>query len=118
MAKAETKSNSLKIDTKEIIKLVSDIARNSYGVIEIASKDEVSLFSKIANIAKKGKKEEGIFLLKRADNTFTISIYLILSQEVKITEVLRGIQESVQYALNKKYPHMCKEVNVYANELR
>ena len=113
--KKETKSKSLDINIKEIIALVSRTARNSYGVVAIASKDEVDLISKIT---KKGKMEKGVFVTKRSDNTFAVSIYLVLAQEIKITEALRECQKSIWFVLNKKYPKMCREVNVYVCELR
>ena len=109
------KSKSLNINTKEIVALVSRTARNSYGVIAIASKDEVDLISKIT---KKGKMEEGVFVTKRSDNTFAVSIYLVLAHEIKITEALRECQKSIKFVLEKKYPKMCREVNVYVIELR
>ena len=111
----ETKSNRLNIHTKEIATLVSKTARNSYGVVGVATKDEVDLISKIT---KKGKMEEGVFVTKRSDNTFTVSIYLVLAQDIKITEALRECQKSIKFVLDKKYPHMCREVNVYVTELR
>ena len=107
-------SKSLNINTKEIVALVSRTARNSYGVIAIASKDEVDL----TKITKKGKMEEGVFVTKRSDNTFAVSIYLVLAQEIKITEALRECQKSIKFVLEKKYPKMCREVNVYVIELR
>lgn len=111
----ENKSKRLNINTKEIISLVSRTAKDSYGVVAIAKKDEVDLISKIT---KKGKMEEGIFVTKRSDSTFAVSIYLVLAQEIKITEALRECQKSIRFILDKKYPKMCREVNVYVNELR
>ena len=108
-------SKSININTKEISALVSRTARNSYGVVAIASKDEVDLISKIT---KKGKMEEGVFVTKRSDNTFAVSIYLVLAQEIKITEALRECQKSIKFVLDKKNPKMCREVNVYVIELR
>lgn len=108
-------SNRLDKQTKDIIELVRQTARNSYGVVAIAKKDEINLISKIT---KKGKMEEGIFVNKRSDDTFTVDIYVVLSQEIKITESLRECQKSIRYVLNKKYPKMCREVNVYVLEIR
>ena len=113
--KQETKSERLNIHTKDISDLVCKTARNSYGVVAIATKDEVDLISKIT---KKGKMEEGVFVSKRSDNTFTVSIYLVLAQDIKITEALRECQKSIKFVLDKKYPKMCREVNVYVTELR
>ena len=111
----DKKSDSLTITTKEIAKLASTVARNSYGVVAIANKDEINLISKIT---KKGKMEEGVFVTKRSDGSFAVSIYLVLAQGIKITEALRECQKAIKYTLNKKYPKMCHEVNVYVCELR
>ena len=115
MEKESKKNVRLDKTTKEIISLVSQTARKCYGVVAIASKDEINLISKIT---KKGKMEEGVFVTKRSDDTFAVSIYLVLAQEIKITEALRECQKSIKFVLDKKYPKMCREVNVYVCELR
>ncbi len=111
----EKKSNSFDKTSKDISKLVSQVARKCYGVVDIARKDEVDLISKIT---KKGKMEEGVFVTKRSENAFAVSIYLVLAQGIKITEALRECQKAIKYTLDKKYPKMCREVNVYVCELR
>jgi uncharacterized alkaline shock family protein YloU len=115
MEKQSKKSNRLDKQSKDIIDIVRQTAMNSYGVIAIANKDEINLISKLT---KKGKMEEGIFVTKRSDDTFAVSIYLVLAQEIKITEALRECQKSIKFVLEKKYPKMCREVNVYVIELR
>ena len=72
----------------------------------------------IAMTLSKGKKEEGVYVVKYPKDMFSVTIYLILAQGIKITEALRECQKSILYALNKKYPKLCKEVNVYAIGLR
>ena len=115
MEQKSKKSESNNINVKEIIKLVEQTVCKCYGVVAIAKKDEVDLISKIT---KKGKMEGGVFVTKKSDDTFAVSIYLVLAQEIKITETLRECQKSVWFVLNKKYPKMCREVNVYVCELR
>ena len=115
MKKETKKGENLDKTTQEIIKLVSQTARNSYGVVAIANKDEINLISKIT---KKGKMEEGIFVNKHSDSTFSVSIYLVLAEEIKITEALRECQKSIKFVLDKKFPKLCREVNVYVCELR
>ena len=115
MEKQSKKSNRLDKQSKDIIDIVRQTAMNSYGVIAIANKDEINLISKLT---KKGKMEEGIFVTKRSDDTFAVSIYLVLAQEIKITEALRECQKSIKFILDKKYPKLCREVNVYVCELR
>ena len=115
MEKVEKKSSSLKIDVDEIAKLVSNTARNSYGVLDVASKDEVNIINKIT---KKGKKEDCVVIGKHSDSTLSVSVYLVLAQGIKITEALRECQKSIRFVLNKKYPKLVRDVNVYACALR
>ena len=115
MKNEEKKSDSLKIETEDIKKLVSKTARDCYGVVAIAKKDAINL---VEMITKKGKMEEGVYVVRYPRNTFSVSVYLVLAQGIKITEALRECQKSILYALNKKYPKACREVNVYALGLR
>lgn len=115
MKKEEIKSKSLKIKTEDIIALSAKTAKNCYGVVAIADKEDINVVSKIT---KKGKMEEGVYVVRYPRDTFSVTIYLIMARDIKITEALRECQKSILYALNKKYPKLCKEVNVYAIGLR
>ena len=108
-------SNRTKINTKDIIALSAKTAKNCYGVVAIADKEDINLVTKIT---KKGKMEEGVYVVRYPKDTFSVTIYLVLAQGIKITEALRECQKAILYALNKKYPGLCKEVNVYALGLR
>ena len=115
MKKEEIKSSSLKIKTEDIIALSAKTAKNCYGVVAIADKEDINVVSKIT---KKGKMEEGVYVVRYPRDTFSVTIYLVMARDIKITEALRECQKSILYALNKKYPKLCKEVNVYAIGLR
>ena len=115
MKEKEIKNKKVDNNIQEIKTLVEHTARNSYGVLAIANKDEINLASKST---KKGSAEEGIYIVKHSDKTFSVNIYLILALDIKITEALRECQKSIKYVLDKKYPKLCREVNVYAVELR
>ena len=114
MEQKKKQSESINIDPKEIIELVEQTVCKCYGVVAIANKDEVDLISKIT---KKGKMEKGVFVTKRSDNTFAVSIYLVLAQEIKITETLRECQKTIMYQLNKQFNKSCTGVNVYGEQL-
>ena len=114
--KTETNtSNRLKIKTEDIIALSAKTAKNCYGVVAIADKEDINVVSKIT---KKGKMEEGVYVVRYPKDTFSVTIYLVLAQGIKITEALRECQKSIKFTLDKKYPKLCREVNVYVLELR
>ena len=118
MKSEEKKSNSLKIKTEDIIALSAKTAKNCYGVVAIANKEEINVVAKTIKKIMKGKNEVGVYVVKYPKDMFSVTIYLVLAQGIKITEALRECQKSILYALNKKYPKLCKEVNVYAIGLR
>ena len=113
MEKTKKVSKRKDINLEEIASLVSEVARNSYGVVAIAS-DKGSDTKK----TKKGNKEEGIRVRKHSDGSFSVDINLVLAFDIKITEALRECQKSIIFTLDKKYPKLCREVNVYVLELR
>ena len=102
------------LDINSIIKVVKDSASACYGVVAIAKKDELSDPDKQS---KKGIKEDAIFVKKGKNRTFTVDVYLVLSNEVKITESLVECQKVVMYNLNKKFAKGCLKVNVYGEKI-
>lgn len=106
-----TKTN---IDFKEIIKIAAEAALNSYGVFDIARKE---IDNGLSQNTKKGIAEEGVLVRKNSDNTFALDVYLVLAQGIKITEALRECQKHIKFKLDKLYPKMCREVNVYALDI-
>ena len=102
------------LDIKKIIEVVAETATNSYGVVAIANPKADSSRSQKT---KKGKAEEGIFVKRKSDNTFALDVYLVLAQGIKITESLRECRKSIRYRLDKVFPKLCREVNVYALEI-
>ena len=80
------------IDINEIIKAVKESASACYGVVAIASKEDTLRLDKQI---KKGKKEDAIYVKKLPNRTFTVDVYLVLSNEVKITESLVEAQKVI-----------------------
>ena len=103
------------LDTTKIISLAAEIALGCYGVVAIANK-KAEMNGKSQKI-KKGKAEEGIFVKKQTNNTFALDVYLVMAQGIKITEALRECRKSIRYRLDKTFPKMCREVNVYALDI-
>ena len=102
------------IDINEIIKAVKESASACYGVVAIASKEDTLRLDKQI---KKGKKEDAIYVKKLPNRTFTVDVYLVLSNEVKITESLVEAQKVILYNLNKKFNKSCAQVNVYGEKI-
>ena len=102
------------IDINEIIKAVKESASACYGVVAIASKEDTLRLDKQI---KKGKKEDAIYVKKLPNRTFTVDVYLALSNEVKVTEALVEAQKTIMFMLNKTFNKLCVGVNVYGEKV-
>ena len=101
-------------DIKEIMDATKVAALACYGVVAIAKRDETLRLDKQV---KKGIKEDAIYVKKFPNRTFTVDVYLVLSNEVKITEALVETQKTIMYQLNKKFDKLCTSVNVYGEKI-
>ena len=100
--------------TQDIKDATRTAALACYGVVDIAKRDETHRPDKRI---KKGIIEDAIYVTKNPNRTFTVDVYLVLSNEVKITEALVECQKTIMYQLNKKFSKLCKSVNVYGEKL-
>lgn len=105
---------SSNLDIKEIENATRQAALACYGVVAIAKRDETS---RLEIQIKKGIPEDAIYVNKKPNRTFTIDVYLVLSNEVKITESLFECQKNIMYILNKKFDKACTGVNVYGEKI-
>lgn len=104
----KTKSNSY----ADLVELIYDRVTGSYGIVGICDKD---LGNKKATPLELSKAKKGIVYFRHSTNEeFSVSIYVILASDVKISETIRETQKSVRYALNKKTGNKCRKVDIYA----
>ena len=114
MEKKKTTNPVTNIDIKEVMMATKEAASACYGVVAIAKRDETLRPDKQI---KKGIKEDAIYVKKYPNRTFTVDVYLVLSNEVKITESLVETQKTIMYMLNKKFNKLCVGVNVYGEKI-
>ena len=86
-----------------------------YGVVDIARREDTLRTDK--RIKKGIIEDQAIYVKKFANRTFTVDVYLVLSNEVKITEALVECQKTIMYQLNKQFNKSCTSVNVYGEQL-
>jgi uncharacterized alkaline shock family protein YloU len=86
-----------------------------YGVVDIARREDTLRTDK--RIKKGIIEDQAIYVKKFANRTFSVDVYLVLSNEVKITEALVECQKTIMYQLNKKFNKACSGVNVYGESL-
>ena len=86
-----------------------------YGVVDIARREDTLRADK--RIKKGIIEDQAIYVKKFANRTFSVDVYLVLSNEVKLTEALVECQKTIMYQLNKQFNKSCTSVNVYGEQL-
>ena len=100
--------------TADIKEATRKAALACYGVASIAKREETH---RVDKRLKKGIIEDAIYVKKFPNRTFTVDVYLVLSNEVKITEALVECQKTIMYQLNKAFSNLCTRVNVFGERL-
>ena len=113
----EKKTNEIPVTgyhTKDIKEATKIAALACYGVVDIVDREATLRPDKKV---KKGIIEDAIYVKKFPNRTFSVDVYLALSNEVKITEALVECQKTIMFQLNKKFNKMCVGVNVYGEKI-
>ena len=101
--------------TQDIKDATRAAALACYGVVDIARREDTLRTDK--RVKKGIIEDQAIYVKKFANRTFSVDVYLVLSNEVKLTEALVECQKTIMYQLNKKFNKACTGVNVYGESL-
>jgi len=104
---SENNNRNNDIEASLIVQTINEAVQNCYGVY--------ALSDKVGD--KKGFVSQGIVLQRHPDRRLSAEIYLVVSSDIKITEVLREAQNQLWYILNKNFPRTFRSVDVYADSL-
>ena len=107
-------STRKKVNIEQIIEITKKTALNSYGVVALT--DEKAVESQSPK-TKKGQAEESVIVKRKSDGTFALDVYLVLAQGIKITESLNECRKAIKFQLDKVFPKMCREINIYALDI-
>lgn len=106
------KKKPLVIHSRDVMALVYEKALECYGVVGFARHD-----AEVRNNYEPLKEEElrnGIIVTKLPNGDFDVTLYVLLSINVKLTETLFELQKILRYHLNKKFENHSRKINVYA----
>ena len=104
---ANEKNKNSEIETSLIVQTINDAVLSCYGVSGLAEGFE----------DKKGFVSQGITINRHSDRTLSIDVHLVLVYDVKITEVIREAQNQLDFFLDKKFPGVFKDINVYVDSM-
>lgn len=96
------------------LQAVAELAGNTvssvYGVVGLVNKKTFQ--RTLMEFLKKEDFSDGVSV-KKNKNGYEVSLYLVLSKDVKITEVVFEVQKQVSYMLQKSFGIPFKVVNVF-----
>ena len=114
---AVTKKNKfgqVSISIDAIASVAGDTALECYGVVGIANRS--SVHEVIAEILKKESFAKGI-VIDKEKNGYSLSLYLVIAPNVKITEVLSEVQKKVKYDLERSFGIKVYKLHVFAQDI-
>ena len=111
----KTTYGKINITSKAIASVVANAALECYGVVGIANKG--GIIGKIDAFISKDDYSKGVSVIQTRSSV-SISLYLVISTGVKVTEVLSEVQKKVRYVTSKTFELKINKVNVYAGSLR
>lgn len=112
--KRNTKFGTINISNEAIASVASDAVLECYGIVGLVKKN--SIHETIIEILKRGNYSNGIFI-SQDRNSVSISIYVVVAHDIKITEILSEVQKKVKYIVEKTFGIKVKNVNVFAQSL-
>ena len=113
--KTKTQYGMINITNEAVASITADAVLSCYGVVGIAKKS--ALHEVLSEVLKSKSFSQGIFV-KQDKKNIDIDVYVYISFDVKITEVLCEIQKRVRYVVEKSFDIKVKKVNVFAQGIK
>lgn len=110
-----TQYGNINISIDAIASLAGGVVTECYGVVGMASQKFVK--DGIAELLKKENYTKGVVVTNKED-VLELDLYIIVSHGVKISEVVREVQERVKYTLEKSLELDFNAVNVYVQDVK
>lgn len=106
---------SINITNEAIAMLAGGVVSECYGVVGMASQQ----FFKdgLAELLKGENYSKGVVVTK-SDKGFELNLYIIVSYNVKISEVVFEVQKKVKYMLEKSLQLDLSAINVFVQGIK
>lgn len=113
----EFKNNygNILIDKDVISSVAGNTAVSCYGIIGMASKNQVR--DGITEILRKENYSKGI-VVKNIDNEIYIDMYIIVMYGTKISVIANNVQSSVKYQIEKTLGIKVSGVNIHIKDIK
>ena len=103
------------VTNEAIAMLAGGIVTESYGVVGMASQQ--SFKDGLAELLKGENYAKGV-VVNKTDQGFDLDLYIIVSYNVKISEVVSEVQKKVKYELERTLNTEFKSINVFVQGIK
>lgn len=110
-----TKYGNINISKDAITSLAGGVVSECYGVVGMAS--QKMLKDGIAELLKKENFSKGV-IVKENEGQLELDLYIIVSHGIKISEVVKEVQNKVKYVLEKSLEIEVGSVNIYVQGIK
>ncbi|CAM3576924.1 Asp23/Gls24 family envelope stress response protein [Erysipelothrix urinaevulpis] len=110
-----TKFGTINVSDEAIAMLAGGVVTECYGVVGMASQQVFK--DGLAELLKGENYSKGV-IVRRIDNGFELDVYIIVSYNVKISEVVLEVQKKTQYMLEKTLGQKFEAINVYVQGIK
>ena len=110
--KEDSSKKSRSPSIKQISKFAYETALSCYGIAGVVRFDCV-----IKNDYTPLDEDHislGVFVRKKLNDTFSVDLFVLIANHVKLTEAIFECQKVVRYALNKKFGQRVRHIHIYA----
>ncbi len=106
---------TINVSDEAIAMLAGGVVTECYGVVGMASQQVFK--DGLAELLKGENFSKGV-IVRRTDKGFELDVYVILSYNVKISEVVLEVQKKTKYMLEKTLGQTFESVNVFVQGIK
>lgn len=107
----KTTLGKINITKNAIASLIADAALSCYGVVGLCKKEET-----VEAVSKKDYKK--VIHISEEKDGYEFSFSIILALGVKVTEILRSVQNEVKYVVEHNFDIRAAKINIYVQDLK
>jgi len=115
MLKKKNPIGSIDASLQSITDLAGLTTSSVYGVVGLVSKKQFA--NHLGEFLRRENFSDGVSV-RRVKGGYAVSLYLVVSKDVKIAEVVFEVQKQVSYVLEKQFGFPFTDVNVYIQAIR
>lgn len=105
----------INVSNEAIAMLAGGVVTECYGVVGMASQQAFK--DGLAELLKGENYSKGV-IVRKGDNGFDLDLYIIVSYNVKISEVVLEVQKKAKYMLEKTLQQNFNTINVYVQGIK